>query len=259
VTRGAVWAARLLEDPVPVDGYPASVRVVDGSLSGNAYRAIAVVADADGRFPRARSGEVGLDEALAVADAVTRAGADRAIVAIVDLPGQAFGRREESAGLHVALGAMVDAYATQRRGGRQIFALLVGKAISGGFIAHGLQAGWIGALLDPGVEVHVMPAASVARVTRSQPEEIARIATVVPATARDVGTFDTFGAIDQLFRVRDPLAPADGELKMIRQAIDVAYGHRQGLRAPLERLGTGESVATRRVAIDVRARIRAAW
>ena len=146
MTRGLVWALRLLEDGKRVEAFPPSLCVVDGTIARQRYRTIAVVPDPLARFERARAGEVGLDEGLAIADAVRSTSSGDAIVAVVDLPGQAFGRREEAAGLHLALAAAVDAYVTERRNGRQIFALLVGKAISGGFLAHGMQAGWIGAL-----------------------------------------------------------------------------------------------------------------
>jgi biotin-independent malonate decarboxylase gamma subunit len=258
VTRGETWSHRLLSDARRSSEYPDSLRVVDGSIESEPYRTITIVADPLGRFPRARAGEVGLDEGLALADAVRATERERSIVAIVDLPGQAFGRREEAAGIHLSLAAAADAYATERRSGRQIFALLVGKAISGGFLAHGLQAGWIGALEDPGVEVHVMPAASVARVTRSSPQEVARVATVVPATARDVRTFAEFGAIDELFAVRDAGDPTHAEIATVREAIARARAAALGLRAPVERLNA-PAAGTRSLAREVRRRIAEAW
>ena len=259
MTRGLVWALRLLEDGRRVEAFPASLCVVDGTIARQGYRAIAVVPDPLARSTRARAGEVGFDEALAIADAVRSTRAGDAIVAVVDLPGQAFGRQEEAAGLHLALAAAVDAYVSERRGGRQIFALLVGKAISGGFLAHGMQAGWIGSLDDAGVEVHVMSAASVARVTRARPEEVARIATVVPATARDVHAFASFGAIEALFDVRDPHDPSISELATVRAALDRARALDLGLRAPVERLKSSAAASTRSVALDIRKRIAEAW
>ena len=75
----------------------------------------------------------------------------RAIVAVVDLPSQAYGRIEEMAGLHQTIAAAVDAYAAARVAGHPVVAIVVGKALSGGFLAHGLQAQQILALDDPGV------------------------------------------------------------------------------------------------------------
>ncbi|GAC1444195.1 MAG: biotin-independent malonate decarboxylase subunit gamma [Vulcanimicrobiaceae bacterium] len=257
-SRGALWCDAILHDSRAA-GAPPSLCVVDGTIGGDRWRAIAVVPDPAARLPRARAGELGLDEGLALARAVAETPIDAALLAVVDVPGQAFGRREEVAGIHIALGAAVEAYATQRRAGRPIFALVVGKAISGAFLAHGLQAGWIGALDDAGVEVHVMSAASVARVTRTAPADVARLATIVPATARDIASFASFGAIDERFVVADPCVPTAGDaLARIRAALQNARAAGYGTRAPWERVnavGAGE----RRHARDVRARIAAWW
>lgn len=257
--RGAIWARALLEGARAAGGFPESVVVRDGTIAGQAYRAIAVVPHSGARFPRARAGEFGLDEGIGVAEAVRDASPDAAIVSIVDVPGQAFGRREEAAGLHLSLAAAVEAYIGERRRGRQLFSLIVGKAISGAFLAHGMQSGWIGALDDGGIEVHVMPAASVARVTRSSDDEVARIATVVPATARDVATFARFGALDAVFDVADPLAPAAGEIERVRTAIDRARRAQLGTRAPVERLQSPAAHAHRALAREVRRRVDQAW
>ncbi|MDO7224617.1 biotin-independent malonate decarboxylase subunit gamma, partial [Acinetobacter baumannii] len=80
--------------------------------------------DAENRFPRARNGEVGLVEgwqlARAVRDVMTEdAGQEkkRAIVAVIDVASQAYGRREEAYGIHLALAAAADAYAAARLAG----------------------------------------------------------------------------------------------------------------------------------------------
>jgi biotin-independent malonate decarboxylase gamma subunit len=257
--KGAIWAQALLENARAVPGFPPSVIVLDGTIAQLAFRAISIVPNASARFPRARNGEFGLDEGLAVAEAVRSASADTAILSIVDAPGQVFGRREEAAGLHLSLAVAVESYVEERRRGRPIFALIVGKAISGAFLAHGMQAGWIGALSDGDVEIHVMPAASVARVTRSTDDEVARIASVVPATARDVATFAAFGALDALFDVIDSRAPAPAEIEQVRAAIDQARREGLGTRAPADRLRRPPAAARRALALDVRRRIDEAW
>ena len=90
----------------------------------------------DDRFYRAREGQVGVTEALALAQAVRDlVDADRdvtrkrAIVAVVDLPSQAYGRYEEIAGLHQAMAVTVDAYHAARVAGHPIVALVVGTAL----------------------------------------------------------------------------------------------------------------------------------
>lgn len=156
--RGLNWFNALSAGAKPVAGLPASLKVADGLLGDQPVRFIAVVADPDNRFVRARNGEVGLLEgwglAKAVADVIA---ADndkpqkRALIAIVDVPSQAYGRREEALGIHQALAGAADSYARARLAGHAVIGLLVGKAMSGAFLAHGYQANRLIALRDPGV------------------------------------------------------------------------------------------------------------
>jgi len=76
------------------------------------------------RSIRARNGEVGLTESWALAETIdevvsadTALHMKRAVVAVVDLPSQAYGRIEEMAGLHHAIAAAVDAYHRARNAG----------------------------------------------------------------------------------------------------------------------------------------------
>ncbi len=108
-----------------------------------------MVPDPASRFFRARNGEVGLEQGWALAavvrDVFARAH-PRPIVALVDVPSQAYGHTEELLGIHLACAAAADAYATARLAGHPVIALLVGRAMSGAFLAHGYQANRILAL-----------------------------------------------------------------------------------------------------------------
>ncbi|SUG52965.1 malonate decarboxylase, gamma subunit [Salmonella enterica subsp. arizonae] len=64
----------------------------------------------------------------------------RPIVAVIDVPSQAYGRREEGFGIHQALAGAAAAYANARLAGHPVIGLIVGKAMSGAFLAHGYQA-----------------------------------------------------------------------------------------------------------------------
>jgi malonate decarboxylase gamma subunit len=247
--RGRTWFERITDGAKTIDGLPPSVLAADITLEGRAVRVVAVVPDPNGRFPLARNGEVGIDEGFGVARAINGTPPGSAILAIVDVPGQAFGTREEAVGLQRALAASSNAYIRARRGGHPVYALVVGKAISGAFLAHGLQAGWIGALDDPGIEVHVMSEPAVARVTRMERADIARLASEIPPTARDIASFATFGAIDRVLQ--------DDEVMDA-----VAHALRQpevGLRNPLERLDWPAALQTRALARRVREELRAQW
>src|SRR6202042_1978829 len=90
----------------------------------------------------------------------------RAIIAIVDVPSQAYGRREEQFGIFLAAAAATDAYVCARLAGHPVVSLIVGHAFSGGFLTHGEQANRLLAFNDPGVVVHAMAKNAAARVTR---------------------------------------------------------------------------------------------
>jgi malonate decarboxylase gamma subunit len=249
VSSGRVWFERITGGAKTVEGLPPSVLAADIMLDGHAVRAVAVVPDRNGRFPLARNGEVGIDEGFGLARAVSGTPRGSAILAIVDVPGQAFGTREEAVGLQRALAASANAYIRARRGGHPVYALVVGKAISGAFLAHGLQAGWIGALDDPEIEVHVMSEPAVARVTRMERVDIARLASEIPPTARDIHSFATFGAIDRILK--------EGEvMSALAQALRTPE---LGLRNPLERLDRAAALQTRALARRVREELQAQW
>jgi biotin-independent malonate decarboxylase gamma subunit len=258
--RGRAWFDRMTRGGKAVAGLPPSVLAADCTIGGHAVRAIAVVPDPNARFPLARNGDLGIDEGFGLARAVRGTPANSAILAIVDVPGQAFGTREEAVGLQRALAASADAYIRARRGGHPVYALVVGKAISGAFLAHGLQAGWIGALDDPGIEVHVMSEAAVARVTRMERADITRLAQEIPATARDIHSFATFGAIDRIFDVGDPDAPSDVDVQNVLNALaDVLRTPELGLRNPRERLDRPGALHSRATARRVREELQAQW
>src|SRR3546814_18831329 len=92
-------------------------------------------------------------------------------------------------GIHQALGGAVDGYARARLAGHPVIALLVGKAMSGAFLAHGYQAQRIIALRDPGVMVHAMGKAAAARITLRSVEELAALAESVPPMAYDLHNY----------------------------------------------------------------------
>ncbi|WP_434497784.1 biotin-independent malonate decarboxylase subunit beta [Peribacillus frigoritolerans] len=201
--RGQTWFD-LLSNGVPEIGDVPSVRVADAYLGKTKVRYIAVVSDAKSRFPRARNGEVGLQEGWSIAKHVRevieedRNGEKRAIVAIVDVPSQAYGYHEELLGVHQACAAAVDAYVTARLEGHPVISFIPGNAISGAFLSHGMQAHRLIALRDPGVNVHVMSQQSAARITQRSIEELKVAAKKVPAMAYDIVSFQHLGALHSL-------------------------------------------------------------
>src|ERR1700722_19035963 len=89
--RGRIWFDALTAGAAPITSRLQSVCIADAALGSETARFLAVVPDAQNRFPRARAGEVGLDEGWALALHLRRVidadldGARRPIIAIVDV------------------------------------------------------------------------------------------------------------------------------------------------------------------------------
>jgi malonate decarboxylase beta subunit len=265
MSRGRTWFEALAG--ATFDGDPASVLCADGTVGDERSRFLAVVPNPEARFPRARAGELGLEEGWALARRVREAVVEdldddrRALVAVVDVPGQPYGYREELLGLHLALAAAVDACATARLAGHPIVALVVGQAISGAFLAHGMQANRILALDDPGVAVQVMSKRSTARVTRRSVEELDEIAREVPATAYDVTSFFRLGALHRLIDGVDAAEPDAEDVETVRDALAEAIasaGH-DGSTGLSGRLASPEARQHRDASLRVRERLAEEW
>ncbi|EFP67459.1 malonate decarboxylase, gamma subunit [Ralstonia pickettii] len=262
-TRGATWM-RALAVGTPVPGYGSTLQVVDAALAGQPARYIAVVPDAENRFPRARNGEVGLVEgwqlARAVRDAMRAdAGQEkkRAIVAVIDVASQAYGRREEAYGIHLALAAAADAYAAARLAGHPVIGLIVGRAMSGALLAHGYQANRLLALDDADVMVHAMGKAAAARVTLRSVADLERLAQEIPPMAYDIASFASLGLLWKLLKVKSADAPDAGDVDTVQTALaaalaDITADPSRGLES---RLGA----PLRSASSEVRKRLREQW
>jgi malonate decarboxylase gamma subunit len=204
------------------------VRVVDARLADQPCRYIAVLPDESNPYPRARTGEVGLIEGWALAKAVheaidsDRATHKRTIVAVVDVSSQAYGRREEALGIHAALAGAAGAYAEARQAGHAVIALIVGKAMSGAFLAHGYQANRIIALNDSGIMVHAMGKAAAARVTMRSVDDLERLAADVAPMAYDIASYATLGLLWRLLDVGSADQPSNADVVSVRHTLTAA-------------------------------------
>jgi len=228
-SRGAIWLAALTDGAAALDGYASSVRVVDALLDQQPARYLAVVPDSANRFPRARNGEIGLVEGWQLARAVQQVVAldreqaiKRPIVAVIDVTSQAYGRREEAYGIHQALAGAAGAYAQARLAGHPVIGLIVGKAMSGAFLAHGYQANRLIALDDPQVMVHAMGKASAARITLRSVEALEKLSATVPPMAYDIANYASLGLLWQLLAVREPDQPTAADLVAVRASLAAA-------------------------------------
>lgn len=226
--------------PPPV-ATPPSLLCADASLGGEPARFLAVVPDPDSPFPRARGGEIGVREAWGLAASVRQAieadrhaAVQRPLVAIVDTAGQAYGRLEELLGIHLALAAAVDAYASARLAGHPVVALVVGRAISGAFLAHGLQASCILALDDPGVVVHVMAKEAAALVLRRPVAELESLGETVLPMSYDIRALARLGLLHRLIGGIDAEAPSAEEVRRVAMELGAAVARARG--GPLDRM-----------------------
>lgn len=207
-----------------------SLLVGDKVINGKKYRFIAVVPDENNVFPRVRNGEFGIREGWYISKYIWQAINEdkdkepRIIVPIVDVPGQAYGYNEELLGIHQSCAASVFAYASARDNNHKIITYIPGKAISGAFLSHGLQANRLIAINDEGVNVHVMSKQSAALITQRTLEELEEATKDIPAMAYDVESFSTLGALAHLLNdinVDDPTEfDKDKVLKIIQESID---------------------------------------
>lgn len=225
-------------------------------------RFIAVVPDANNHYPRAAGGEVGLLEGWTLAKVVNEtiaADADqpvkRPIVAVIDVPSQAYGRREEAFGIHQALAGAAGAYAKARLAGHPVIGLIVGKAMSGAFLAHGYQANRLIAFNDSGVLVHAMGKESAARITLRTVEALEKLAATIPPMAYDVSNYATLGLLSALLDINNPDAPDDHDLSLVSNTLRDAIADARTDASLKCRLGA----ENRRSSQLVRDRMRASW
>lgn len=202
--------------------------VLHAQAGGREY--IAIVPDENNRFVRVQNGEVGLQEGYAVAGVVNdliAAEKDQIkktpIVIIVDVPSQAYGYKEELIGIHMALASSVSAYARARQNGHQVVAFIPGDAVSGGFLAHGLQANRLVALDDLDITIQAMSKASAARITQRTIAELEEATKHVPAMAYDIENYQKLGALFNLIKGVKGYAVDERAISTVKAALDDAF------------------------------------
>jgi malonate decarboxylase gamma subunit len=264
--RGTVWFRALTGQASPMPGDPKSVLTSDAPIGKEQARFLCVVPDPHGRFPCARHGEVGLEEAYTLAARVrevideTKNTNKRPIVAIVDAKSQAYGRREETAAIFLAAAAAADAYGSARLAGHPVITLVVGQALSGGFLMHGYQANRILAFDDDGVMIHAMHKAAAARITLRSVEELEKLAKTIVPMSYDIRDYAKLGLLYKLLHVQNPEKPSAEDIRNVQdELIGAIADARSGpvdLRNRLESKGAQEM---RKASLLVRSKLEAQW
>lgn len=188
-----------------------------------------IVPDPKNPMYRVRNGEVGLVEGFRMGQILTHVYEEdkdkkvkRPIVVVIDVPSQAYGYNEELIGIHVALANSAAAYAKLRQAGHPVIGLIAGNAISGAFLAHGLQSSRLIALNNKEITVQAMSKESAARVTKRSVAEIEAAAEKVPAIAYDINNYTKLGAIYHFLEDITDQAASEQNVSKVIEAINEA-------------------------------------
>jgi len=263
-SRGRTWFNAFTNHAASYSELP-SVLAANAEFEGVQTLFLAVVPNADNRYQRAAKGEVGLQEGWVLAKYIREAMAEdagkevkRNLVALIDVPSQAYGYNEELLGLHYSCAASADAYASARLAGHKVTGLIVGNAISGAFLTHGLQSSRLIALDDKEINVQAMSKQSAARITKRTIEELEEATKKVPAMAYDINNYYTLGALEELIEGVNADAPSADDVKKVAAALAQAIAANDGTLS--RRLQTPPALAHGRVYSNlVREKLAEQW
>jgi malonate decarboxylase gamma subunit len=264
--RGKAWFQAFTGKNSPMAGDPGSVLTADAKLGECTARFLCVVPNPAARFPCARRGEVGLEESYTLATRIREAieqdmnGVKRPIIAIVDVKSQAYGRREETAAIFLATATAADAYASARMKGHPVIALVVGNAISGGFLTHGYQANRILAFDDAGVVIHAMHKEAAARITLRTVAELDVLGHKIAPLSYDIHDFAKLGILHKLLHVEDPDKPSQATVSQVQtELIDAVADARAGSTDLSNRIESEGAREWRRAGRAARALMKEQW
>lgn len=186
-----------------------------GTAKINGKKSIILGIDAKKPNPRFRvvyNGIIGMEEAYKMAKAVYLTieedknkdiSKKTPFVLIVDTPGNGPGKLEEIVGMNKATGAYQLALLEASRKGHPSVAIVIGRAISGAFLCHGLPADRILALpKEFGTMIHVMPITSISRITKIPIEILEKLSKSNPVFASGAEFFYNLGGVNEM--IKDP-------------------------------------------------------
>jgi malonate decarboxylase gamma subunit len=138
-----------------------------------------------------------------------------------------------------------------------VIGLIVGRAMSGAFLAHGYQANRLIALADPKVMVHAMGKESAARVTLRSVADLEAFTARVPPMAYDIDNYASLGLLWKLLSVTNADAPTSADQTTVEKALQVAFDdiRNDPSRGLESRLGSEHRAAS----ATVRRKLREQW
>jgi malonate decarboxylase gamma subunit len=164
---------------------------------------------------------IGVELALQLAGEVLRIVREhpgRPILLLVDTTGQRLSRRDEMLGINHYLAHLAKCIEVARRRGHRVLSLVYSQAVSGGYLACGMQADICCAL--PEAEIRVMSLPAMARVTKIPQQKLEALSRSSPVFAPGVANYFQMGALESLWEgnladwLADALrAPAASDLR----------------------------------------------
>jgi len=138
--------------------------------------------------------------------------------------------------------------------GHPIVTLVVGQAISGGFLMHGYQASRILAFSDHDVVIHAMHKEAAARITRRSVEEVERLGREIIPMSYDIHNYARLGLLHKLLQVLDPDNPSPRTVAQVqKELIDAVADARAGTTDLSSRRSSDGAHQARKAGLLVRA------
>ncbi len=202
------------------------------------------------RFRVVYSGILGMEEAYKFSQAMyATIDADkdrpkdkkRPIILLIDTPGNSPGKIEEIVGMTKGTASYQFAIEDARLAGHPVIGMIIGRAVSGGFLCHGLLSDRILALpKDYGTIVHVMPTTSIAVITKIPLERLNELVKTNPVFASGAEFFYDLGGIDDMVK-----KPEDMRSTIIKTVKEIRELKKQGKEDQLGIWHRGEVGAER--------------
>ena len=138
--------------------------------------------------------------------------------------------------------------------------LVVGQAISGGFLTHGYQANRILAFDDSGVVIHAMHKEAAARITLRTVADLERLGHDIAPLSYDVRDYARLGLLHKLLHVENPDTPSQATVALVqKELIEAVTDARAGSRDLSNRFNSEGARQTRKAGLRARTQMEHEW
>lgn len=132
----------------------------------------------------------------------------RPVILLIDTPGNSPGKVEEIVGMTKATASYQFALEDARHAGHPVIGMIIGRAISGAFLCHGLLSDRIISLpKDYGTIVHVMPTTSIAVITKIPLERLNELVKTNPVFASGAEFVFKLGTLNEIIDTPEDIKP----------------------------------------------------